>query len=312
MKQFNFQALADFNLVASYDGFGKASRASGRPKASLSRHVAELEESLGVRLLERVGRSFRLSEEGKTLYNRTAGLLGEVSNAAEELTAGLGKPRGKLRISAPVTFGNAAIGRLAAEFARLYPDVQLEVTVEDHHVDLIEDGYDIVIRVNPTPDNDLVGRCFFRDRLALVAAPSLSYPQATAGAGATPSIPAIVGTTMPDHGTWTIRRGGIIQTVNRHAVLKLPTPSIIRDAAIEGIGAAILARNFVEEDIANGKLTEWGDVPDRAVEIWVMHSSRRLVSSKVAAFVRFLCDAFADQSISLSGKTRLSSSSALP
>eukprot|EP01030_Chromulinospumella_sphaerica_P006241 gene6241-6101_t len=159
MEHLNFQALADFNLVARHEGFGKASRASGRSKASLSRHVAELEEGLGVRLLERVGRSFRLTEEGKTLYNRTAGLLEEVSDAAQELTEGQSEPRGRLRISAPVTFGNAAMGRLAAEFAVRYPEVQLEVTVEDHAVDLIADGYDVVIRVNPKPDDELEDLC---------------------------------------------------------------------------------------------------------------------------------------------------------
>jgi DNA-binding transcriptional LysR family regulator len=293
--------LAEFNLVARHEGFGKASRASGRSKASLSRHVAELEEGLGVRLLERVGRSFRLTEEGKTLYNRTAGLLGEVSDAAQELTEGRGAPHGRLRVSAPVTFGNTAIGRLAAEFAVQYPEVQLEVTVEDHAVDLIADGYDVVIRVNPKPDDELVGRCFFRDRLAVVAAPSLVFPKAILETDALPSVPAIVGVGMPETGTWTIRSGDFKQTIHRHAVLRLPNPITIRDAALVGIGAAVLARKFIEDDIAKGRLVCWGEVPERAVEIWILHSSRRLVSSKVAAFVQFLCDAYSDKDVGLNG-----------
>ncbi len=297
----NFQALADFNLVARYEGFGKASRSSGRSKASLSRHVAELEENLRVRLLERVDRSFRLTEEGKNLYNRTAGLLGEVSDAAQELTEGRGKPRGRLRVSAPVTFGNTAIGRLAAEFAVQYPEVQLEVTVEDHAVDLIEDGYDVVIRVNPKPDDGLVGRCFFRDRLAVVAAPSLTFPTATSGSDALPSVPAVVGIGMPENSSWTICSGEITHTIHRHAVLRLPNPIIIRDAALAGIGAAVLARQFIEDDIAKGRLICWGEVPERSVEIWILHSSRRLVSSKVAAFVRFVCDAYVDKEVGLNG-----------
>lgn len=301
MEHLNFQSLAEFNLVARHEGFGKASRASGRSKASLSRHVAELEEGLGVRLLERVGRSFRLTEEGKTLYNRTAGLLGEVSDAAQELTEGRGAPRGRLRVSAPVTFGNTAIGRLAAEFAVQYPEVQLEVTVEDHAVDLIADGYDVVIRVNPKPDDELVGRCFFRDRLAVVAAPSLVFPKATLDTDTLPSVPAIVGVGMPETGTWTIRSGDVKQTIHRHAVLRLPNPITIRDAALVGIGAAVLARKFIEDDIAKGRLVCWGEVPERAVEIWILHSSRRLVSSKVAAFVQFLCDTYADKDVGLNG-----------
>jgi DNA-binding transcriptional LysR family regulator len=312
LEQLNFQALADFNLVARHEGFGKASRSSGRSKASLSRHVAELEEGLGVRLLERVGRSFRLTEEGKTLYNRTAGLLGEVSDAAQEVTEGRGEPRGRLRVSAPVTFGNAAMGRLAAEFAVRFPEVQLEVTVEDHAVDLIVDGYDVVIRVNPKPDDELVGRCFFRDRLAVVAAPSLAFPKASSGSDSLPSVPAVVGIGMPESGTWTLRNGEITQTIHRHAVLRLPNPITIRDAVIVGVGAAVLARNFIEDDIAQGRLVCWGEVPERAVEIWVLHSSRRLVSSKVAAFVRFLCDAYADKEVGLNGLPHVARLSATP
>lgn len=301
MEHLNFQSLAEFNLVTRHEGFGKASRASGRSKASLSRHVAELEEGLGVRLLERVGRSFRLTEEGKTLYNRTAGLLGEVSDAAQELTEGRGEPHGRLRVSAPVTFGNTAIGRLAAEFAVQYPEVQLEVTVEDHAVDLIADGYDVVIRVNPKSDDELVGRCFFRDRLAVVAAPSLAFPKAILETDTLPSVPAILGVGMPETGTWTIRSGDVKQTIHRHAVLRLPNPITIRDAALVGIGAAVLARKFIEDDIAKGRLVCWGEVPERAVEIWILHSSRRLVSSKVTAFVQFLCDAYADKDVGLNG-----------
>lgn len=308
MKHLDFQALADFNLVASHGGFGKASRASGKPKASLSRHVTDLEDNLGVRLLERVGRSFRLTDEGKSLQSRTAGLLDEITESALELTMGRAHPQGKLRISTPVTFGQAAIGSVAAQFIRQYPDVQLEVTVEDRMVDLIEGGYDAVIRVNPQPDNDLVGRPFYRDRLLVVAAPglpfpALPFPALPENADTLASVPAIVKVGAAERSTWTVRQDAETHTQThtfaRHAVLYLPTPGIIRDAALGGAGAAIIAENLVKEDIQAGRLVCWGEVPNQTVEIWIMHSSRRLVSSKVAAFVAFLCDAFASQSLEL-------------
>src|SRR5260370_41200795 len=100
----NLLALSDFNLVASLGGFGRASRASGRPKATLSRRVMELEESLGVRLLERGARSLRLTEEGSTLYARTEGLLSEVAEIGAAIAGGLAGPRGRLRVSAPLPF----------------------------------------------------------------------------------------------------------------------------------------------------------------------------------------------------------------
>ena len=94
--------LADFNLVAAHGGFGKASRASDRPKATLSRRVRNLEEGLGVRLLERGAHSLRLTQEGKTLFGRTEGLLAEIAEIGAEIGEGRAKPRGRLRVSAPV------------------------------------------------------------------------------------------------------------------------------------------------------------------------------------------------------------------
>jgi DNA-binding transcriptional LysR family regulator len=157
-------ALTDFNLVATHGGFGRASRATGRPKTTMSRHVADLETQLGVRLIERTGRAFKLTEDGRALHARTEGLLLEISEVGRAVAEGNSSPRGTLRVSSTVTFGYAWMGRLSAEFVRHYPDIQLEVTLDDRLVDLIEEGYDAVIRVNPRPDSDLVGRCFHRDQ----------------------------------------------------------------------------------------------------------------------------------------------------
>src|ERR1700744_1496780 len=110
-------ALADFNLVASHGGFGRASRASGAPKATLSRRIRELEESLGVRLIERGGRVLRLTEGGAILHARTETSLGEIGGALADTRAGLGRPSGRLRVSVPVLFAQNAMGRIAAAFA---------------------------------------------------------------------------------------------------------------------------------------------------------------------------------------------------
>ena len=283
-------ALTDFNLVASHGGFGRASRASGRPKATLSRHVLDLEESLGLRLLERSGRALRLTEEGKALHARTESLVSEIAEVARELTAGRDRPRGKLRVSSSVTFGHSAMGRLAAEFARRYPEVQLDVTVEDRSVDLIEEGYDAVIRVNPRPDSELVGRCFQRDQLLVVAPPSLRRPDSGPDQMSGPGVPAVVGVSAADLATWTGLEGAFERKFLRRAVLRLPTPLMIRDAVLAGAGAAILARELVAADLAEHRLSCWGTVPNRSVDLWVLHTSRRLISSKVSAFVAFLCE----------------------
>jgi DNA-binding transcriptional LysR family regulator len=165
----DLERLSDFNLVATHGGIGRASRASGRPKATLSRRIAELEQELGVRLLERGGHSFRLTDEGRSLHDRTHGLLSEIAEAGEAVALGASTPRGKLRVSAPIVFAHVALATIGARFALAYPAVQLEIVAEDRKVDPVEEGYDLIIRVDPSPDELLVGRRFLSDERLLVA-----------------------------------------------------------------------------------------------------------------------------------------------
>jgi DNA-binding transcriptional LysR family regulator len=151
VEQMDLLALADFNLVARHGGFGRAARAAGRPKATLSRRVAELEASLDLRLFERGGRALKLTQEGAALYERTAALLTELDESAAAISSGGHIPRGRLRISAPLLSSQIAMGKLAAEFAMKFPEIQLETTTEDREVDMIEEGYDLVIRVSRLP-----------------------------------------------------------------------------------------------------------------------------------------------------------------
>ncbi|AMG88004.1 LysR family transcriptional regulator [Bordetella parapertussis] len=287
----DLSALADFNLVAAHGGFGKASRSSGRPKATLSRRVMDLEQSLGVRLLERGARSLRLTEEGQALHERTCGPLGEIIEAGESVAAGLSAPRGRLRVSAPVLFSSTLLGRIAAGFAQAYPEVRLDVVAEDRNIDLVDDGYDVAIRVNPRPDAALVGRCFARDDMLLVAPPALARPAAAAD-GQAPTVPAVALANVFDSGAWHYQDGDTLNTVMPDVRLRLSSLLMIRDAVQAGAGAALIPRSLLAQGGAHASLAVWGRIPDRPVELWVLHNSRRLVSTKVAAFVEYLCAAF--------------------
>jgi len=118
----DLNALSDFALVATNGGLGKASRASGRSKATLSRHIAELEEQLGVRLIERSARGLKLTEAGQMLMDRTEGPMHEVAEAMTSAREGLSAPRGRLRVASPVLFSQLAMGRISAEFCAAYPE----------------------------------------------------------------------------------------------------------------------------------------------------------------------------------------------
>lgn len=292
----DLSALADFHLVAAHGGFRRASLASGRPKATLSRRVAELEADLGVRLFERGSRSLRLTEEGRALQSQTQGPLSDIAEASETIRGGgLSGPRGRLRINVPVLFGNIAMGRVAAAFAKAYPQVRIEVTAEDRFVDPVEEGYDVVIRVNPHPHDQLVGRCFLKDHWLLVAPASLARPTDNDRGGEL-RVPAVVRITSGEAGLWKILDGDRQLTFLPDPVLRFSSMAMVRDAVVAGAGAGLLPTYLAAEGLANGSLVTWGTVVDHQVEVWVLYTSQKLVSSKVKAFIQFLIAAFPDAS----------------
>jgi DNA-binding transcriptional LysR family regulator len=281
-------ALADFNLVARHGGFGKASRETGRPKATLSRRVADLEASLNLRLVERGARTLKLTEEGRALFERSAVLLAQLDEMAVAMASGGDTPRGRLMVSAPLLFSQVAMGKLAAQYALKHPQVRLEVTTEDRPVDMVEEGYDLVIRVNPDPDENLVGRIFLRDRLVVVASPTLVRP-----ADDSP-VPVVVrgGGGDDQASSWELFEAGRPARFAVRPVLRLSSLSMIRDALRAGVGAARLPISLVGRDLDAGTLVRWGEVRGPEIAIWALYPSRRLLSARVSAFLDLLKEAF--------------------
>ncbi|WP_144638793.1 LysR family transcriptional regulator [Bordetella genomosp. 13] len=291
----DLNALADFQLVAAQGGFGKASRASGRSKATLSRRIADLEDALGIRLIERGARSLALTEAGQVLLARTQGPMHEIAEAVAAARDGRDTPRGVLRIAAPVLFSQLALGRLVARFRARHPDVQVEAVAEDRFVDLVEEHFDVAIRVNPGQEGALVGRCFARDRLVLAAAPSIARPAASGGVRLVQA-PAVVTQAHREGDIWSVD-GGQLQ-VEPRPVLRLSSLLMVRDAIAAGAGVAMLPHSIVATLLQKGTLVSWGAAGDE-VELWVLHTSRRLQSPKVQAFVAFMCSQYPGGSFSL-------------
>ena len=289
----DLNALADFTLVATNGGLGKASRASGRSKATLSRRITDLEDQLGVRLIERSARGLKLTEAGEMLMARTEAPLHEVADAMTAAREGLAAPRGRLRVASPVLFSHLAMGRLCAEFHVTCPEVTVEVQAEDRLVDLVEEQFDVAIRINPSPDSSLVGRCFAKDRLVVAAAPSVPMPTGEA----VHAVPAIVSSSSQPT-QWRLDDGVVLEPV---PTLRLSSFLMIRDAAVAGAGAALMPQSIAWNQLARGDLVQWGRVSGPEVELWVLHTSRRLPSPKVRAFVEFMCERFPEGSLVLKG-----------
>lgn len=290
----DLNALADFALVATNGGLGKASRASGRSKATLSRRVADLEEQLGVRLIERHARGLKLTEAGELLMARTEAPMHDVAEAMTAAREGLSSPRGRLRVAAPVLFAQLAMGRVCADFCAVYPDITFEVVAEDRLVDLVEEQFDVAIRPNPRPDTSLVGRCFANDRLVVVAAPSRPMPRSTDPV----PVPGIVMTNFPAR-NWTLDDGRLV--LEPVPKLRLSSFLTIRDAAVAGAGVALLPQSIAWNELARGELVQWGSLSGGEVSLWVLHTSRRLPAPKVRAFVDFMCERYPDELLALRG-----------
>ena len=289
----DLEALADFNAVASHGGFGRASRITGRPKASLSRRVRQLEDALGILLIERGGHTLRLTEEGAALHEQTAALLDRIDDIKEALMGDVGLPHGRLRVNAPVLFAQRGLGRIAARYAAAFPDVQLEITADDRFIDPLADGYDLVIRANPQPDTELAGRCFLRDELIVAAHPSIVRPESDSHAG---PIPAVILPGMPEDAPWSLTNAKGVLALRIRPVLRLSSMTMVHDAVLDGVGAAMMPRSLVQADVDAGRLLDWGVVAQRRIEVWALYPPHRHVSRKVSAFIRMLTEQFVDGS----------------
>jgi DNA-binding transcriptional LysR family regulator len=289
----DLEALVDFNAVASHGGFGRASRITGRPKASLSRHVRQLEDALGILLIERGARTLRLTEEGAALHEQTAALLDRIDDIKQALIGDVGLPHGRLRVNAPVLFAQRGLGRIAARYAAAFPDVQLEITADDRFIDPLTDGYDLVIRANPKPDTELAGRCFLRDELIIAAHPSIARFEPGSEAG---PVPAVILLGMPEGAPWNLTHAKGVMTLQIRPVLRLSSMTMVHDAVLDGAGVAMMPRSLVQADVDAGRLLDWGEVAQRSIKVWALYPPHRHVSRKVSAFIRMLTEQFVDGS----------------
>jgi DNA-binding transcriptional LysR family regulator len=228
----------------------------------------------------------KLTQEGQALHAQTGTLLNQIDEAAAAIALGGEQPRGRLKISAPVLFSQAAMGKLAAGFALKFPEVRLEVTTEDRPVDMVEEGYDLVIRVDPAPDESLIGRIFLHDRLVVVASPSLDRP------GEHCLVPAVARGPSDQATVWKVANATGTTSIAIEPVLRLSSLFMVRDAVRLGVGAARLPLSLVSHDLAAGTLVSWGELEGPEIALWALYPSRRLLSARVSAFLNYLKEAF--------------------
>lgn len=284
-----------FVEVVDAEGFSAAARRMGRSKALMSKYVRELEDELGILLINRTTRQFSLTEAGQIYYhsaNEIIARIREAQEAVREAGAGL---KGRLRVSAPRSLTDLEIGLPIVEFAAAYPEITLEVNLDDRIVDMIEDGFDVAIRVSRLADSTLIARKLADFRLVLCASPAFVRRH---GAPARPSdisaLPAIIDTNGRSRSNWTfVDAQGREQVVPVNAVMEVNSPEVAKRAALAGLGIAISPGFSVAKEIRDGSLVSMlDDWLPRGGGVYAVYPHRRHVPAKVRVFVDFMAQWF--------------------
>jgi DNA-binding transcriptional LysR family regulator len=284
-----------FAAVVEHGGFSAAGRALGIPKSRLSKRVAQLEERLGVRLLQRTTRRFVVTEVGERFYNHCRAVLEEAraaQDAVDELSA---EPRGTVRVSCPISLTQTVVGYLLPDFMAKYPKVQVRLLSSDRRVDLIGEGYDIAIRVRTKLDTDgnLVMRSFGQSEVVAVASPALldelGRPQAPDELA---RLPALSNFEHDGPQVWTlVDAAGEAVEVEMQARLVCGDFGVLLESARRGMGVALLPEYIAAPAITSGELEvvlpEWS-APQGTMHF--LYPSRRGLLPAVRAFVDFLAE----------------------
>lgn len=286
-------AMRVFVAVVERNGFSAAAEALGVSTAGVTRQVAALEKRLSTRLLHRTTRRVSPTSAGAAYYAQCVRLLAEFDALEASIGAQALEPSGTLRINAPVSWGIARLGPLLAGYRQRYPQVELDLALSDRLVDMVEEGYDVALRITREPSPALIARQLGQARITLCAAP------AYLAARGTPSTPQelaahdCLGYSYWASGNqWPLQGPGGEVRVMVNSILQANNGDVLREAAIAGMGVILQPDFLLEQALADGRLVrvlpDW-EVPP--IGIFAVYTSRSHLAPKVRSFIDYLVDA---------------------
>ncbi|MCL1057426.1 LysR family transcriptional regulator [Shewanella gelidimarina] len=286
-----------FAAVVRAKGFSQAAREIGMPKSTISRKVAQLEEQLGVRLLQRDTRNLSLTQVGALFYQHCTSISDEIEAAKATIENTHNDVSGSLRVAIPVSFSQELIANLCSGFMRLYPNVELDVQFTDNDVGLVGEGYDIAIKYGPLQSSDLVARLLFERQPILVASPSYLK---THGTPANPQELAahsgiLLGTSRSAP-IWPLGKGARKTMVNFKRKVRVNSAVMVKQFVMDDFGIAMLSNSVCKNELASGSLVpilqEW---PMEAFKVYGVYSSRRQLATNISVFLDFFHKRFTSQ-----------------
>ena len=283
--------IAVFVQVVDSGSFTAAADRLDISRSVVSKYVTRLENQLGARLLNRSTRRLSLTEVGRVFYERSRKGLAEIEDAQSEVSRMQGDPRGALRINAPMSFGILHVAPALPEFLKLYPDITVDMNLDDRQVDVIEEGFDISVRIAELPDSSLIAKRLGPAHHAIVAAPEYLERCGTPG---TPE-------ELRDHNIISYRYqesalAWHLQTPDRKSTavsvsgsLMMNNSLALRAALLAGAGIARTPTFVVGKDIREGRLIRvLRDYRNLEMSIFLVYPQRRHLAPKVRAFVDFM------------------------
>ncbi|GGI78229.1 LysR family transcriptional regulator [Shewanella gelidii] len=286
-----------FAAVVRANGFSQAARELGLPKSTISRKVAQLEEQLGVRLLQRDTRNLSLTQVGALFYQHCDVIGDEIEAAKATIENTHNDVSGSLRIAIPVSFSQELIANMCSGFMRLYPNIELDVQFTDNDVGLVGEGYDIAIKYGPLQSSDLVARLLFERQPILVASPG--YLKSN-GTPATPkelsNHKGILLGTSRSLPIWPLGKGSRKTMVSFKRKVRVNSAIMVKQLALDDYGIAMLSNSVCKTELANGSLVpilqEW---PIEAFKVYGVYSSRRQLATNISVFLDFFNKRFNSQ-----------------
>lgn len=286
-----FESIRAFTQVVHAGGFAAAAREMGLSRSQVNKLVIALENELGVQLLHRSTRVVTPTETGFAFHERCVEILASLEEAERAITQLNEEPRGRLRVNAPMTFGTMHLAPALSEFIKQYPDLQVQLTLSDRFTDPIEEGFDVTVRIaKPQEMASLITHPLTTAPRVLCAAPD--YLEARG----TPHHPSDLQHHSCLHygqlaveDQWVLSGPDGEQSVWVSGVLCSNNGEVLRDAAVHGLGIALLPTFIVERELEQGSLQIV--LPDyRPIElsIFVLYPVNRHLSTKVRLFVEFL------------------------
>jgi DNA-binding transcriptional LysR family regulator len=279
-----------FVQVFDAGGFSAAAREHGRSKALLSKYVTDLEDYLGVRLMNRTTRKLSLTEAGEAYYREASQVLAQLDELDASILDQTEAPRGLLRVSAPRNFGEMVLAPAIFAFLSAHDDVTLDLRLEDRFVDLVDEGIDLALRISAAQDSSLIARKICQMQHAAVASPDYLKTRAA------PVRPedlrqhwCIVDTNLTGQANWRFVENGETISVHVDGRVRVNSPLSARDAALSGLGVALLPGYLADPMIASGQL-----VPllkgylQTGSSLQAVYPHRRHLAGKVRALIDHL------------------------